>query len=230
MTNKYYHLPQLSVSNSIASMAILSVCSFPSYSFELLTEGAMDSVSAVSGPIVTGSAFNDSVAKKNALSSRTQMTADGYEKLPFETNNLLQPSDANEVSLDLDYAFTSEAENWAEKLRVDTDERFEISVTDVVPFSKFEVVNNNFFGDFSRDVRIIPIQGGPEDGEYQLGKLDQTIDTFFVEHNSISYEVNSHVDFAATINSQAYPEDGLSFGNVYLTDINATGRQTVTQR
>ena len=231
MKNKRYGLPHLNLPGSFVFATVLAVSSFPSYSFELLTEGAMDSVSAVSGPIVAESALKSAASKSESLlARRTKLTAGGYEKLPFDTKNTLQLTDINKTSLNLDFALTIEAETWAQRLKVNTDERFTLDVINNLLFSKPEVVEDIFLKDLSRDVRVVSIPGGRKDGEYQLGKLDQTVNVFSVSPNSISYEVNSHVDLAATINSVAYPESGGSFGNTYLTDITATGRQVVTQR
>lgn len=184
------------------------------YGFELLSEGAMDSVSVRSGPILE-SRLSDSEL------------ADGYEPLPINTSVKVNVSDTDEVSVDLNFVLTQEVESWANNVRDRGDILFEVNTIDVLPSSD----TYDFHFELGHAGIEILDAKGDETGRvtYQRGDTSHSTNIIDASINSITVEHSSYVERAATIDANPY-QDGSSFGSTYLSDIRASSWHRTTLR
>jgi hypothetical protein len=184
------------------------------YGFELLSEGAMDSVSVRSGPILE-SRLSDSEL------------ADGYEPLPISTSARVNVSDTDEVSVDLNFVLTQEVESWANNVRDRGDILFEVNTIDVLPGAD----TYDFHFELGHAGIEILDAKGDETGKvtYQRGDTSHSTNIIDASINSITVEHSSYVERAATIDANPY-QDGSSFGSTYLSDIRASSWHRTTLR
>ena len=105
---------------SLFSVLLLTIFSPLTYAFELLSEGAMDSVSVRSGPIFDS---------RQSGSHRDE----GYEQLPFDISQEASVTATDEVSLELDFVLVQEVESWANNVRDNVGALFEVSTIDALP-------------------------------------------------------------------------------------------------
>lgn len=184
------------------------------YGFELLSEGAMESVSVRSGPILE-SRLSDSEL------------ADGYEPLPINTSVKVNVSDTDEVSVDLNFVLTQEVESWANNVRDRGDILFEVNTIDVLPSSD----TYDFHFELGHAGIEILDAKGDETGRvtYQRGDTSHSTNIIDASINSITVEHSSYVERAATIDANPY-QDGSSFGSTYLSDIRASSWHRTTLR
>jgi hypothetical protein len=184
------------------------------YGFELLSEGAMESVSVRSGPILE-SRLSDSEL------------ADGYEPLPINTSVKVNVSDTDEVSVDLNFVLTQEVESWANNVRDRGDILFEVNTIDVLPSSD----TYDFHFELGHAGIEILDAKGDETGRvtYQRGDTSHSINIVDASLNSITVQGSSYVERAATIDANPY-QDGSSLGSTYLSDIRASSWHRTTLR
>lgn len=184
------------------------------YGFELLSEGAMESVSVRSGPVLE-SRLSDSEL------------ADGYEPLPINTSVKVNVSDTDEVSVDLNFVLTQEVESWANNVRDRGDILFEVNTIDVLPSSD----TYDFHFELGHAGIEILDAKGDETGRvtYQRGDTSHSINIVDASLNSITVQGSSYVERAATIDANPY-QDGSSLGSTYLSDIRASSWHRTTLR
>jgi len=114
----------------IKGTLLLSLTAFCSnvLSFELLSEGAMGSVSALSA---NSAEEIVSIAGSSAAGLRID---DDYESLPFQAEVLVDEFDLDEVSSELNFSLTQEVESWAQNLdtqNIAADANSEVGYIDV---------------------------------------------------------------------------------------------------
>ena len=187
----------------------LALGSKVSYCFELLSEGAMDSVSAVSA-VSAQDILNIAGSSEAGLS-------DDYESLPFQTEVSISEFATDEVQTGLDFALTLEVETWVEDLRQQGGGQLEVGFIDELPPSTFDV--DPFLFQPSGVIEIERIGEDDDDKTiYQLGRLSQTIELLESGVDSVTYQVERYVERAATINADPFG-DGSSIGSGYISDL-----------
>jgi len=201
------------------ALLIVSVAS-KVHAFELLSEGAMDSVSASSGMYID---------KDDSAPDRDE----GFDQLPFETSVQIETSDTEETSVELDFALTKEVEAWATNMRDSGNVSFEVGIVEELQPSNFEVPQI-FYNDGTVQVEDISAIGYDSNGHganvtYQRGRTSRSMDLLDITHNSISVRLETYVERAATINADP-TQTGHAHANTYLSDIHAVSYIRTQQR
>jgi len=220
---------------TISSLTLSLTLATSVYSFELLSEGAMGSVSAVSA--------NSAEDIINVLGSTAAgLTVDDYDELPFQAERVEQietvtPSEAastvgyevDEVSVELDFELTREVESWATDLNEQQDSVLEIGYVDELPDSTFEdsgdfiIVPNEFENViYDNDLE------SDENTLYQIGRVDQTITVLDSGVDSIHYIVERYVERAATI-AYGQDDDTPTMGSGYITDLRSISNVNIVR-
>lgn len=199
---------------SLFSVLLLTIFSPLTYAFELLSEGAMDSVSVRSGPIFDS---------RQSGSHRDE----GYEQLPFDISQEASVTATDEVSLELDFVLVQEVESWANNVRDNVGALFEVSTIDALPGA--EPFDLKIYLEHSGIETLDVIGDDSGDISYQRGDHSHTTNVYDASRNSITVEHTSYIERAATINSDPY-QDGSSFGDTFLTGIRASSWHRTTQR
>lgn len=205
---------------TLASSALMSlVVCFNAQAFELLSEGAMDSVSAVSAE-----SAEDII--NIAGSPAAGLTVDGYEQLPFQARISVGVEETDEVEEDLNYDLVREVEAWADELRNSQGSGFEVGFVEELPQTQdFE---SQIFIDEEETDQGSPL-GADSDDEtrYQVSRVEQTFRTLNVGPDTITYQVERYIERAATVDADPF-DDGRTVGSGYITDIRSSGEVTLT--
>ena len=208
---------QNSLRNSIPVILLLTLNGFSSevQSFELLSEGAMSSVSAATDLEVD-------------VNTSAGLTVDeDYEKLPFETSVTIEEYETEEVSVDLNFALTEEVEGWASKLRDSGNSNFEVGVVNDLPASSFDIPPVTIDQGNSEIQNVAVVEG--EEAKYQQGRITRTAKLLNLTKNSVTFEVESFVERAATLNANPFQEEH-SFGSTYISNIHSVSNITITAK
>ena len=184
--------------------------------FELLSEGAMGSVSATTDLTID-------TDKPNDPSSKDQST---FEQLPFQTSVKVEEYETDDVATVINFEVTSEVEAWANKLRVNTNEQFEIKTIDELPTSSFDLPEKVIQTE-NTGIEQVSIAG--KENAYERGLVNQTASLVKSTENSVTFKVDSYVERAATINANPFQE-AHSFGSTYITDLNSSSTITIQAR
>ncbi len=188
-------------------------------SFELLSEGAMGSVSAISANTAEEIV---NIAGPTAAGLRVD---DGYEVLPFKTNVRVDSNEKDEVASELDFSLVKEVDSWSESLRqrneVITSSDLEVGYVDELPPSSFDessfVIRDD---DFDRII-FQPDDSSLKDQEsttYEIGRVEQAITKIEQKVDSVQYIVERKVDFVATIDA-FISDDSPSIGSSYISNL-----------
>jgi len=214
--------PMVQLHTRLLYALLVSVISLPLsqlYAFELLSEGAMGTVSAVSA-----NSAEDIV--NVAGSTAAGLRDDDYESLPFQVGLSIEENELDEVSTELNYALTQEVENWAENMRKQGESSsadVQVSYVDELPPSSFEdavfFVRDNEFDSIIFDPDLDSTSNKAEDSTaYELGRVEQTFEVLEQNVGSIHYVVERHVEYAATIDAHA-SDDTASMGSGYISNL-----------
>lgn len=186
-------------------------------SLELLSEGAMGSVSAV-----TANSAEEiiSIAGSTAAGLRVD---DEYETLPFQTEVKVDEYATDEVSEDLNYALTQEVDAWTQTLKQRTEDpvNLEVGYIDELPESSFDEANFVVRDqEFDRLIFEPPVE---EDSEqqgtiYELGRVEQALTKLEQNVDSVRYIIRREVDFVATIDA-SISDDTPSIGSGYISNL-----------
>jgi len=195
--------------------------------FELLSEGAMGSVSAVS-------ANSAEELVSVAGSSAAGLTDDGYEALPFEVEESLVGAQTDELTNDLEFSLTIEVDSWVENLRQreEDDANIEIGYVDVLPPSTFDdpgfVVPQTIVPqEVIEEVVFAPEEDEDDATVYQLGRIEQTVNIIEQRVDSVTYEVARYVERAATINANPFNDES-SIGSGYISDLRSFSNVSIS--
>lgn len=191
------------------------------HAFELLSEGAMDSVSAVSAETA-----EDIINIAGAPAAG--LTVDGYEALPFQTRIRVEASDTDEVSEDLDYKLVREVEGWAEDLRERVGSGFEVGYVEELPQSNFES-GLGFDGFVEEREYSSPGSGSFDSDEtrYEVSRIEQTFELLDSSADSISFQFERYIERSATVNADP-SADGGNVGSGYISELRSSGTNTLT--
>lgn len=191
-------------------------------SFELLSEGAMGSVSAISANTVEEIV---GVAGPTAAGLRVD---DDYESLPFQTSVSIEADDVDEVSEELEFALTQEVEQWAGSVRskassLELDPDAEVGYVDELPPSAFDDVVFLIRDDEFDSIIFEPNTTSPEESTiYELGRIEQTVTVLEQNVDSVEYLVERRVEFAATIDAYIGDPNTASVGSGYISDLRSS--------
>ena len=195
-------------------------------SFELLSEGAMGSVSAISANTAE-EIIN--VAGPTAAGLRID---DGYEVLPFKTSVQVEASAKDEVSNELDFSLVQEVGSWVESLdrrnEVVSSTGLEVGYIDELPPSSFDESSFVIRDDEFDRVIFEPDANRDDQGSttYEIGRIEQTITKLEQKVDSVQYIVERKVDFVATIDAFV-SRDSPSIGSGYITNLTSISNVTI---
>ncbi len=191
--------------------------------FELLSEGAMGTVSAVSA--------NSADEILNVAGSTAAGIAidEDYESLPFRVDPALAVYETDEVSEELNFALTREVESWAESLRATArTATFEVGVVEDLPESSF---SDSDFQIPEIEVPDLPFEFDP-DGEgdivIELGRIEEAVELLEAGVDNVTFEVRRFVERTAIIDARPFP-DQPSIGSVYIFDLSSQSNVGVTR-
>ena len=213
----------------IFSFTLLMLLSNASNGFELLSEGAMGSVSAVSA---NSAEEIVSVIGSTAAGLRVD---DDYEDLPFQVSAAVQSSaidgyEVEEVKSELDFALTQEVEGWVNNLTDKQGADLEVGYVDELPLSTFKDSDDLIIQ--SNTVENVVFDSSLSDDDntlYEIGRVDQTITVISSGVNSIEYIVERRLEYAATIDSFRLDDDTASIGSGYINDLRSISNVTIAQ-
>jgi len=184
--------------------------------FEVLSEGAMGKVSAVSTDNV-----EDLINVNGPAAAGVEADTD-YEKLPLDVSVSLEGEEAPDFTSELKQAVTKEVEAWADNLRERKGLDYitnEIPVIDdigpeLTPEQVSSVVN---------DVRLLRT---PEDQEgreledtlYILRNSKNQVETETVASDHIIVSIQSQIDRVSDVNMR-FTADSASLGSIYITGL-----------
>ncbi|TNC81590.1 MAG: hypothetical protein C9356_08355 [Oleiphilus sp.] len=189
------------------------------YAFELLSEGAMDSVSAVSAQSVEDII---NVAGNPAAG----LTEDDYESLPFQSSVTVEEGDVDEVQTELNFKLTQEVEAWADELRQQGSRQLKVGIVDELPPSSFD--NEPLFFQGTRALELAVDEDDDDEEEEALleeDRIRQRIERLNSGVDSITTRFERFVESAATVNP--FPEgNGSTLGSGYISNSLSTSTQT----
>ena len=214
---------------SIFGFTFLMVLSNAVNGFELLSEGAMGSVSAVSA---NSAEEIVSVIGSTAAGLRVD---DDYDELPFQVSAEIQNSvtegyEVDEVKSELDFAVTQEVEGWVNNLTDKQGGEVEVGYVDELPSSTFEAVAVIIVQD--NEVENVAFDSSLSDDDntlYEIGRVEQTITVISSGVDSIEYVVRRNLDRAATIDSFRLDNDTPSLGSGYITNLTSISNVSIAQ-
>jgi len=197
--------------------------------FELLSEGAMGSVSAVSANSV------EEIVSVIGSTAAGLKVDDEYDELPFQVsagiqNSVTEGYDLDEVKSELDFALTQEVEGWVNSLTDKQGSNVEVGYVDELPLSTFEdtaeiIIQGN-------EVENVVFDSSLTDEDntlYEIGRVDQTITVINSGVDSIEYIVERHIDRVATIDAFRQDDRTPSIGSGYISDLTSLSNITIAQ-
>jgi len=183
---------------------------------ELLSEGAMGSVSAVSANSA------EEIVNVAGETAAGLAVDDEYESLPFETSAVVVEGDVDTREDELQYDLTQEVEAWANSLRErqGAQNGADVGYVDELPPSSFEdaVV-------YIRDERFDEVVFAPSDQNeiegmvFELGRVEQTITVIEQNVDSVERHIERTVDFVANIDAYIGDPGEASIGSSYISDL-----------
>ena len=220
---------------AVFGFAFFLVLSSSVNSFELLSEGAMGSVSAVSA--------NSAEDIVNVIGSTAAglTTDDDYDELPFQENTSSQgdvsaeavagyvsdgyaSEEVNEVKVELEMALTQEVEGWVSSL---TDrQNVEVSYVEELPISTFEDNAAFIIPEVDIDDGIFDNNTNADDNTlYEISRINQTITVLNGGLDSIEYIVERQLERAATI----AVDNGDSLGSGYVSNLRSLSNISIAR-
>lgn len=188
-------------------------------SFELLSEGAMGSVSAISANTAEEIV---NIAGPTAAGLRID---EGYEILPFKASVQVDSAAKDEVSSELDFSLVQEVDTWVDNLRqrseVVSSSGLEVGYIDELPASSFDESSFVIRDDGFDKIIFEPENSSLNDQEsttYEIGRVEQTITKIEQKVDSVQYIVERKVDYVATIDA-FIARDQPSIGSGYITNL-----------
>lgn len=206
----------------VSSIMLGLVLSSLVYAFELLSEGAMDSVSAVSVESV-----EDIInIAGNPAAGLTE--DDDYDSLPFQSSVTVEEGETDEVQTELNFKLTQEVEAWADELRQQGSRQLEVGYVEELPPSSFDSQPVFFQG--TRELELTRSDDDDDDEEEDEAALEEDRIRARIQQlnsgvGSITTRFERYVESAATVNP--YPDGGGStLGSGYISNSLSTSTQT----
>jgi hypothetical protein len=214
---------------AILGLTAFMVLSGSVSAFELLSEGAMGSVSAVSA-----NSAEDIVSVIGSTAAGLTVD-DDYDELPFQVSASVQGvvmggDEVDEAQSELEFALTQEVEGWVNSLTDKQGSGAEVSYVDELPSSRFE--DNAEFIIQDVEFESVIFDSNLNDNSntlYEIGRVDQTITVISSGVDSIQYIVERRLERAATIDSFRLDDDTPSLGSGYISDLTSISNVTIAQ-
>ena len=190
--------------------------------FELLSEGAMGSVSAVTANSA------DEILNVAGSTAAGITIDDDYESLPFQVDPALAVYETDEVSEELNFELTREVEAWAQSLRDTSQASVQVGVVDSVPESGFD---DTSFEIPEIEIPELPFEFDP-DGEgdivIELGRVENAVNLLEAGVDDVTFEVRRVVERTAIIDARPFL-DQPAIGSVYIFDLSSRSNVGVTR-
>jgi hypothetical protein len=203
----------------VLSLCSLTFLSASAMGFELLSEGAMGSVSAVSANTA------EEIVNVAGSTAAGLKIDDGYEVLPFKVSVQVDASSKDEVSSELDFSLVQEVDTWVDSLRqrseIATSSVIEVGYVDELPPSSFDESSFVIRDDEFDSIIFEPDNANLNDQEstsYEIGRIEKTFAKIEQNADSVKYIVERKVDFVAIINSSV-SDDSPSIGSAYINNL-----------
>jgi hypothetical protein len=215
--------------NAIFKLAAFMVLSGSVSGFELLSEGAMGSVSAVSA-----NSAEEIISVIGSTAAGLSID-DDYDDLPFQVSAPIKSAvtksdEVGEAKSEIEFSLTQEVEGWVNNLTDKQGLGVEVGYVDELPSSNFEdnleiIIQDAVFESVVFDPNL------NEDGNtlYEIGRVDQAITVLSSGVNSIQYIVERRLERAATIDSFRLDNDTPSLGSGYISDLRSISNVTIAQ-
>jgi hypothetical protein len=197
----------------VSSLVLGAVMSSSAFSFELLSEGAMGTVSAVSADSV------EEIVNIAGPTAAGLTVDDDYEELPFQSNIVIEDANPEEVTDQLEFSLTQEVETWANSVNVQGPEvNNAVGYIDELPPSEFE--DSAFIQrDDEFDSIIFDSDDQEDEANFELSRIEDAFENLTQGLETIRFVVERKVDFVATIAPE--PEEGQapSVGSGFISDL-----------
>ena len=201
------------------------LCSIRVFAVELLSEGALESVSAVAGESA------EEILNAVGAPSAGLEVDDGFERLPFRTRIEVGVDDIDDVAQALDFALTQEVESWASDIRQRVGDTFEVSILDRLPLDEaFTNFNANAFVD--EGARLVEVFVGGESADdatsYQSSRVEQALQLIDSGVDSIEYRFERYIELTATVDADPF-DNGRTIGSGYISQLRSSGSVKLTR-
>lgn len=209
-----------STQKQLLGAALVLGFAVPVAAFELLSEGAMDSVSAVS---TYSSQDIINVMGSPAAGLRIE---DGYERLPMVEGVRLEGYTIEDKSSELELTLSKEVEVWAESVREGASSDVRVGYVEVLPESSFQEIQQPVFDDASvADFDAFVITSDSET-VFQVGRVDQAFALIDSGVDSITYSLKRFIEHTSTVNAR--PSDSREFmGSGFVSNLTSESRITI---
>lgn len=208
---------------SVLLVSCMAVSPYAS-SFELLTEGAMGTVSAVSAESV-----EEIVNVAGPTAAGLTVDDDDYELLPFQSNIVIEDANPSEVTDGLEFALTQEVEVWATSLSSQGEVQTvsgAVGYIDELPPSVFEESTQTIRDD-EFDSIIFDESDQETETSFELSRIEQTVDRLGQRLDTIRYVVERNTDFVATIAPPPAEGQAPSVGSGFISNLKGVSNVTV---
>jgi hypothetical protein len=201
------------------------LCSIRVFAVELLSEGALESVSAVAGESA------EEILNAVGAPSAGLEIDDSFERLPFRARIEVGMDDIDDVAQALDFALTQEVESWASDIRQRVGDTFEVSTLDRLPLDEaFTNFNANAFVD--EGARLVEVFVGGESADdatsYQSSRVEQALQLIDSGVDSIEYRFERYIELTATVDADPF-DNGRTIGSGYISQLRSSGSVKLTR-
>jgi hypothetical protein len=201
------------------------LCSIRVFAVELLSEGALESVSAVAGESA------EEILNAVGAPSAGLEIDDSFERLPFRARIEVGMDDIDDAAQALDFALTQEVESWASDIRQRVGDTFEVSILDRLPLDEaFTNFNANAFVD--EGARLVEVFVGGESADdatsYQSSRVEQALQLIDSGVDSIEYRFERYIELTATVDADPF-DNGRTIGSGYISQLRSSGSVKLTR-
>lgn len=201
------------------------LCSVRVFAVELLSEGALESVSAVAGESA------EEILNAVGAPSAGLEIDDSFERLPFRTRIEVGMDDIDDAAQTLDFALTQEVESWASDIRQRVGDTFEVSILDRLPLDEaFTNFNANAFVD--EGARLVEVfvggEGADDATSYQSSRVEQALQLIDSGVDSIEYRFERYIELTATVDADPF-DNGRTIGSGYISQLRSSGSVKLTR-
>jgi hypothetical protein len=201
------------------------LCSIRVFAVELLSEGALESVSAVAGESA------EEILNAVGAPSAGLEIDDSFERLPFRARIEVGMDDIDDAAQTLDFALTQEVESWASDIRQRVGDTFEVSTLDRLPLDEaFTNFNANAFVD--EGARLVEVfvggEGADDATSYQSSRVEQALQLIDSGVDSIEYRFERYIELTATVDADPF-DNGRTIGSGYISQLRSSGSVKLTR-
>lgn len=181
-----------------------------SYAFNLLSEGALDSVSAVS-------AESAEALLNVAGSPAAGITIDGYESLPFRDGDV---DGQDQGSAPLDSALADQVEAWADERRNSSGSGFEVGFVDELPAAVIEQTVQEESAAIQTAINADDSEGETDEPDFEVNRVDRLFEARSNELGPTRFVLDRDFDRRASINVDPNDFDR-NAGDAYVFNVDS---------